>query len=472
MNLKTPVDAELDAIFQMIAAHRAGIGMGALEMQLAASQQTIARRTLRRRLDTLLQQKRIMVSGVGRATLYQLAVDQWALLEYPRHIVSPILIEQEREPYIALSGNAWEVRDQVRQPLQGRKPVGYQSEFLDNYRPNQDFYLSPEQLARLHQLGQTPGPVRPAGTHARGILGRLLIDLSWASSRLEGNTYSHLDTMRLLEYGQAAVGKNAEETQMILNHKAAIEMLVENAAEIGFNRFTLLNLHALLSDNLMPDPRASGRLRTCPVEIGASVYLPLAFPPLLHAAFDRLLEKIRQITDPFEQAFFAMVHLPYLQPFEDVNKRVARLAANIPLVRHNLCPLSFVDVPQRAYVEAILGVYELNRTDMLADVFVWAYERSCQRYLAIRQTLGEPDAFRLKHRNALIHAAQQIVCSDLPGTDQDILQFVPADMSDIERQAFVDSIHNDLDFLYEGNVARFRLKFSDYERWRFKRCRA
>ena len=143
MNPKTHIDAELDAIFQMIAAHRAGIGMGALEMQLAASAKAIARRTLRRRLDTLLEQKRIVVSGTGRATVYQLAVDQWALLEYPRHTVSPILIEQEREPYIALSGNAWEVRDRVRQPLQSRKPVGYQSEFLDDYRPNQDFYLSP-----------------------------------------------------------------------------------------------------------------------------------------------------------------------------------------------------------------------------------------------------------------------------------------------------------------------------------------
>jgi len=88
-----------------------------------------------------------------------------------------------------------------------------------------------------------------------------LIDLSWNSSRLEGNTYSLLETERLLEFGENAEGKDALEAQMILNHKAAIELLVEQAAEIGFNRYTILNLHALLSDNLLADPQACGRLR-------------------------------------------------------------------------------------------------------------------------------------------------------------------------------------------------------------------
>jgi Fic family protein len=74
-----------------------------------------------------------------------------------------------------------------------------------------------------------------------------------------------------------------------------------------------------------------------------------------------------------------MVHLPYLQPFAGVNKRVSRLAANIPFIRDNLCPLSFIDVSQQAYVDAMLGVYEFNRIELLRDVFVWAYERSCQQ---------------------------------------------------------------------------------------------
>jgi Fic family protein len=105
------------------------------------------------------------------------------------------------------------------------------------------------------------------------------IDLSWASSQLEGNSYSLLDTKRLIEHGQAAEGKDA--TQMILNHKAAIEFLVDSADDLAFNRQTILNLHALLSDNLLPDPGASGRLRRIGVGINDSVYHPLEVPQLV-----------------------------------------------------------------------------------------------------------------------------------------------------------------------------------------------
>src|SRR3546814_9760699 len=89
----------------------------------------------------------------------------------------------------------------------------------------------------------------------------------WASSRLEGNTYSRLDTQNLIQFGQLAAGKDQLEAQMILNHKAAIEMLVEQAGEIGFNRYTVQNLHALLADNLLPDAAAGGRLRRVDVAI-------------------------------------------------------------------------------------------------------------------------------------------------------------------------------------------------------------
>ena len=79
--------------------------------------------------------------------------------------------------------------------------------------------------------------------------------------------------------------------------------------------------------------------------------------------------------------------LNYLQPFEDVNKRVSRLGVNIPFVQNNLCPLSFIDLPEQAYVDGAMGVYELNQIDLFQDVFVWAYERSCQRFLAITNTM-------------------------------------------------------------------------------------
>jgi hypothetical protein len=233
--------------------------------------------------------------------------------------------------------------------------VGYNRAFLDDYRPNDTFYLSPDTRQRLLECGRSPDGERPAGTYARQIFNRLLNDLSWNSSRLEGNTYSLLETERLLELGETAEGKDVLEIQMILNHKAAIELLVEQAEEVGFNRYTILNLHALLSDNLLGNPQACGRLRTIGFGIGGTVYYPLEVPQLIEECFQQVLDTAAAVKDPFEQAFFVMVHLPYLQPFEDVNRRVSRLAANLPLIRLNLCPLSFVDVPERAYVEGVLG---------------------------------------------------------------------------------------------------------------------
>ena len=358
------------------------------------------------------------------------------------------------------------MRDYVRQPIQQRKPVGYNREFLESYRPNETFYLPPDIREHLGRIGRPPGAERPAGTYARDIMNRLLIDLSWASSRLEGNTYTRLDTQNLIEKGQAAEGKDQLEAQMILNHKAAIELLIGQAEEIGFNTFTFFNLHALLSENLLPNPRDSGRIREAIVDVGGTVFHPLAVPQQINDYFRLILDKAGAIGDPFEQSFFIMVQIPYLQPFIDVNKRVSRLGANISLIQRNLCPLSFVDVPERAYVEGTLGVYGLNRFELLRDVFVWAYERSCHRYLAVKQSLPEPDPFRLKYRAALIETVSGIVRLRQPANERVVRSvaksLVPA--GDLDR--FTAMALSDLEHLHEGNIARYPLRLSEYRAWK------
>ena len=352
-----------------------------------------------------------------------------------------------------------------------RKPIVYQRSFLDEYEPGVTFYLSESLRAQLHEIGCTQVEERPAGTYAREILNRLLIDLSWSSSRLEGNTYNRLDTEKLIEFEQAAEGKDILETQMILNHKAAIEMLIEEADQIGFNPFTFLNLHAILSENLLPDDDAAGRLRRRPVDISRSVFHPVAMPQVLEDCFRLLLQKAAAIPDPFEQAFFVMVQLPYLQPFEDVNKRVSRLGANIPLIRDNLCPLSFIDVPEQAYIDGALGVYEFNQVDLLRDVFIWAYERSCQRYLAITQTVAEPDPLRIRYREALINAVQAIVRGrEIPST-KNIQQMTDELVPEQDKKAFDKMVLDAVQRLHEGNVARYRLKLSEFQVWKTIRGR-
>jgi hypothetical protein len=321
-------------------------------------------------------------------------------------------------------------------------------------------------------MGRSPADQAPAGTFARDILNRLLIDLSWASSKLEGNTYSLLDTERLIELGQAAEGKDALETQMILNHKDAIEYLVRDPEQANLTPETIISLHAFLSDSLMTDPTDCGRIRSRAVGIGGSVYSPLAVPqPHLEELFRIVIQTAAEIQDPFEQAFFLMVHLPYLQPFEDVNKRVSRLAANIPLIRHNLCPLSFIDVPQQTYVDALLGVYELNRVELLSDVFVSAYGRSCQQYVAVTQNLVVPDVFRLRYRRALSEVVAAIVRADEAITDATVRARTTSAVADIDKEHFITLVLDEFKTLHPGNAVRFGIRPLEYAAWQEKHAR-
>lgn len=421
----------------------------------------LPRRTLQRWLAQLVKQGRLVTDGAGRAVRYRLAGTS----------VSPALdgvadtLNNTAETYVPMSPEGAEIKANVRRPRIQRRPVGYEVRFLEAYHPNHTWYLPESLRVQLHAIGRSSAAGQQAGTFARDIFSRLVIDLSWASSRLEGNTYSLLDTGRLIEHGQAADGKDFIETQMILNHKMAIEYLVHETRGMGVNQETIIALHALLSDGLLANPAASGKLRSIIVEIGGSVYRPLAMPQRLAELFDIVTGMAAEIEDPFEQAFFLMVHLPYLQPFEDVNKRVSRLAANIPLIKHNLCPLSFIDVPERAYVDALLGVYELNRIELLRDVFVSAYERSCQEYMAVRRQLMPPDTFRLRHRAALTETVQALVRMRLAPSARAIRQCIPSTVSAKERTRFVALVRDELTHLHAGNAVRFGLRPLEVGAW-------
>jgi hypothetical protein len=452
---------ELDQIVAIVERHPGGLGLDKLWRALGSA---VPRRTLQRRLRTLVEQRRVVTAGAGRALKYRAP----AVAGRGALVVPPAAVHATGEVYLPLSPAGLEVKAYVRQPRHERRPVSYQVGFLESYEPNRTFYLLRPLRAQLATVGRSPASEAPAGTFARDILNRLLIDLSWASSRLEGNTYSRLDTERLIEFGQAAEGKDALETQMILNHKAAIEYLVRGDDRGGVTTETIIALHALLSDGLLPDPLACGRLRNRPVEIGGSVYLPIALPQRLAELFNLVVQMAAEIADPFEQAFFLLVHLPYLQPFEDVNKRVSRLAANIPLIRHNLSPLSFIDVPEQAYVDGLLGVYELTRVELLRDVFVWAYERSCQQYVAVRQQLVPPDTFRLRYRHALSDVIGRIVRSSSRADEEAIRTVVPPTVAAVDRERFVALVLAELRALHAGNAVRFGLRPLEFAAWKEK----
>ncbi len=415
-------------------------------------------RTLRRHLGKLARNERIRTIGERRGRKYRRIAP-----DVVPH--SPERAEgDESYPPLSPAGNTALAR--IRRPRATRELVGYNATFLERYEPAHTWYLGASDRERLSEIGSTDRAKQPAGTFARAIHDRLLIDLSWASSHLEGNTYSLLDTERLLANGLRAEGKDAAETQMILNHKAAIELLVENAADIEVDRRTLLSLHALLAENLLATSADEGRLRTHPVAVGASTFTPLNIPQRLEECFDLLLAKAREIPDPFEQSFFLMVQLPYLQPFADVNKRTSRLAANIPLIKHNLVPLSFVDVSPRAYTDGMLCIYETNDIALLRDIFVWAYERSSRLYQVIRESLGEPDPFRLQHRTALHNTIRDVILGKTLPSVQNLLHMATLHgVPERQREQFATVAMALLENVSEGASGRYRVTPSQYRAW-------
>jgi hypothetical protein len=418
------------------------------------------RKAIRRVLNSLIARGILEAKGAARARAYVRTARTPTAEGAPQSRTSP-------EPFNGIRLGNYASRSPSRS-LRVRSPVGYNQHFLRTYEPNKTFYLSEARRAELLTLGRVENRTRPAGTYARNILNRLLIDLSWNSSRLEGNTYSLLETKRLIELGESAPGKDASEAQMILNHKAAIEYIVESAAEEMVGSHEIFSIHALLSENLLGDPGASGRLRQITVGISGTAYIPLDNPHALRECFQVFIEKLNLIDDPFEQSFFSLVHLSYMQAFEDVNKRTARLAANISLIKKNLNPLSFTDVDQDTYVKALLGVYEKTDVSLLRDLYMRAYERSSRRYSAIQQTMGEPNILKLKYRTTIHDIIRTVILEKVAGSQvvgrvRDLIE--AQDLSEADAGEVFKLIETEFLNLHDGNIARFRVRPGEFQAW-------
>ena len=198
------LDKDLYPIEILLADRPGGWRIGEIEKALEGQGQFFNRRTLQRRLTRLEKEGKLLIAGVGRSTCYL-------------PIVSPKKPTGVNDG-IFLSIDAQEVQNRVSRPLSARNPIGYQREFIDSYQPNVTWYLPAAIRNHLMDDGRRFSIHYAPGTYIRQILDRLLIDLSWASSRLEGNTYSLLETERLITLGETAPGKTPFETQMILNH--------------------------------------------------------------------------------------------------------------------------------------------------------------------------------------------------------------------------------------------------------------
>ncbi len=340
-----------------------------LRAREVASRAGVSVSTVKRHLAALRIAGQIVREGQGRATRYSLArsvpSSESQAGDVPR-----------MADVVPWSSRARALRGWLQQPLGARPPVGYSRAFVDEYIPNQTSLLPASIAQSLAEEGRMQGQ-QPAGTYAQQVWGSFLIDLSWASSRLEGNRYSLRDTEVLFKRGTVDTDVDAV---MLLNHKAAIEFLVEAVPEYGMSTAAIHHLHALLMQDLLADAAGLGAIRRKVVSIRGTAYIPLQAPSFLEDVFERIQEKARRIKNPVECAFFLWVNLAYLQPFEDGNKRTSRLAANIPLMLANCAPLSFLDVRVEDYATAMLGIYERCDASVAVELFAWTYRRSMAKY--------------------------------------------------------------------------------------------
>jgi len=431
-------------LFNLLLLNNEWLGLSAI----LALGHTFKERTLRRLLSELRDvDKLVEQQGKGRSTRYR------AILNSTNNIFGT---------------KASLVIQAIRQPIYERTPVSYNKAWVDSYIPNKTFYFNEQQLNNMAIKGHRESTeiIEVAGTYSKKILNRLLIDLSYNSSRLEGNTYSLMDTEKLLIDGIRPTDKLDEDRVMLLNHKDAIEYLVRNAARFEFTTNEIQTLHYLLSDGLL-NAEHMGKIRNEGVRIGLSTYSPLEDKLRLTSYLNEILVKASQITNPYEQSLFLLIHIAYLQPFMDVNKRTARLGANIPLIKQNKVPLSFNELNKEDYISAMLAVYELNNVSAMVDLYYSSYLRTCQAYDATVESVGF-DPIRVKYRLQRRALVTLIILEKLTGFDKksSIAEVCNKDILNNEHSQFITSVEDDLRELTVHTIAGLGISQLEFEQWR------
>lgn len=390
-----------------------------------------AERSVRRWLSDLVSNGQVEKIGQKRATQYRV------IIESKQTIMS-------LEKSFVFSRHVHDALERINQPLFQRDPVAYNKSWVDAYDPNHTFYLTAEQRNQLKNAGKPELDEMPAGTYARKIYDRLLVELSYNSSRLEGNTYSLGETEKLILEGVDSIGKLDVEKIMILNHKEAIRYLVDNGNKLAINFNTISTLHYLLSDALIL-PKESGKIRNHSVKIGGSTYLPMDNQDRLTKQLKYICEIANKIIDPHEQSFFLLTHVAYLQAFTDVNKRTARLSANIPLIQHNLYPISFNKIEKNDYISAMIAIYELNDPSILAELYTFSSLYTAKEYVVLIDSMGFNEV-RIRFRRELRSIIRDVILKKI--SKKTMQQYIEKLLDDTIPAAFrkecIRAIQDDL----------------------------
>ncbi len=362
---------------------------------VAALGENFPERSVRRWLAEYAQFGVVEKTGRKRSTRYRLTakgVYTGAVMRIEGHQTATF--EQYAPTALAL----------FHRPLNKRLKADYHGQVLEQYHPNRTNYLTPEQLEHLEQVGFRGKPADDEGAYAKATQQQWQPALIYNSVRLEDIRLSMALVTQLM--GQADVSDMAIDstTVSVLNHIEATNYLAENADTLDIDVTGICTLHFLLSDALVAAAHA-GKVRDKGLLLPYSTYIPPSDPLKIQRLLGNICAKAMHIDNPFEQSLFLLIQLSYLQPFIAVNRRAARLCANIPLVRDNYVPMTFAGVKNQQYDAATLALLEQHDPNPLVQLFYHSYLAQCKDY---DSTLEQPDFdhIRLKYRThirQLIH---------------------------------------------------------------------
>lgn len=306
--------------------------------------QKVSKPTLFRDLRSLIFQGLVRSSGAGKATIY-FKIDQ-----------NPFLRPAKKN-------------------FSAASPVLFNFEVFDHltnlFTPNERSYLDSIYKSLNTQISKLSNSI------AKRELERFMIELAWKSSRIEGNTYSLLETETLIKTHQEASGHTKEEATMILNHKTAFDTILANQENFKtLNLSDITQLHNIMVKDLQVDPG----IRQHPVGITGSTFRPLDNQWQIREALEKLVQVINSSHHPFEKAVIASSMIAYIQPFADGNKRTSRMLTNAILVAHDYYPISYRAVNETKYKQALIYFYEQNSLYELKHILIDQYKFALDNY--------------------------------------------------------------------------------------------
>lgn len=315
---------------------------------------TVGYATVKRAIQGLLEEGLVTVQGKGKATKYRIS-PSYTLL----HTIDP-------DAYFQQEIDEREIKETFNQAL------------IADTLANVSLFTDKEQeYLRALQSSFEENLASLSLEEYKLEFERLAVDLSWKSSQIEGNTYSLLETERLLKEQETASGKTKDEATMLLNHKAALDFLLEQPDYLQQLSIPVIeDIHSLLIQDL----NVARNIRQRRVGISGTNYRPLDNEFQIKEALEAMCALINKRENVFEKALLALVLISYIQPFADGNKRTARIISNAILIHFRYCPISFRTVDSLEYKKAMLIFYELNNISAFKKIFIEQFAFAVKTY--------------------------------------------------------------------------------------------